>query len=92
VSEQDGTQVQLKMLQHGVWSYCLTDADAPAYVCAPLHFCGSPTQEPCSPSLGSSQNPELLKHRPDHHSSHSRNTSDSFHHCQLYEEHDETVK
>jgi hypothetical protein len=41
------------------WSYCLVDAGAPTYVCAPSLLCDFPAQGPCSPSLGSSQS---LKH------------------------------
>jgi hypothetical protein len=77
--EQDGTQVQLKMYQHGTWSYGLTDANAPAYTCAASHLYGSPAQEACSPFLGSSQSPRLPKHRSTHQSSHSRNAPASFH-------------
>jgi hypothetical protein len=62
-AEQDGTQLQLKVVQHMVWSYCPADADAPTYACALSHLCGSLAQEPYSPSLGSSQNPGPPKHR-----------------------------
>jgi hypothetical protein len=74
------------------WSYCLTDANALAYACAPLHLYDSPAQEPCSPSLESSQSPRTSKHRSIHHSSHLRNIPASFHQCQLREEHSEIVK
>jgi hypothetical protein len=38
----------------GVTSYCLADADAPAYACAPSRLCGSLAQGPSSPTLESS--------------------------------------
>jgi hypothetical protein len=90
-AEQDGIQVQLKMAQHMVWSYYLTDADAPTYACTPSHLCSSPAQEPCSPSLGSSQNPEPPRHRPIHYSSHSENSLATSHQYPLYLEHIEKL-
>jgi hypothetical protein len=82
----------LKMYQHGAWSYYLTDADAPAYACAPSLLCDSLTQESCSPSLGSSQSLEPPKHRPAHHSGHSRNTPISSHQCRLHAGRSKTVE
>jgi hypothetical protein len=70
----------------------MTDADAPAYACAPSHLYDSLAQESCSPSLGSSQNAGPPKRRPVHHSSHSRNSLASFHQCQLHEEDSEAVE
>jgi hypothetical protein len=80
------------MESQSVWRYCLTNTDAPAYVCAASHICGSPAQEPCSPYLKSSQSPELLKHRPIHHSDDSENTPSSSHQCPPHWEHSGTIE
>jgi hypothetical protein len=79
------------MLQHVVWNYCMADADAPAYTYAPSHLCGSPTQDPCSPSLGSSTNSRPPKHMPVQHSDHSRSILSSSHQCQPRWGHSETA-
>jgi hypothetical protein len=91
-AEQDGTQVQLKMWQHVVWGYYLTDVDTLAYGCTPSYLYDFLAQEPCSPFLGSSKNPGNPKHKPTHHSSHLRNIHASFHQCQLYVGHREAVE
>jgi hypothetical protein len=70
------------MYQYAAWSYYSADADAPSYACAPLCLCSSLAQDPCSPSLRSSQSLEPPEHRSVHHSSHSRNIPTS-HRCQL---------
>jgi hypothetical protein len=74
------------------WSYCSADANAPTYACAPLLLCNSLAQEPCSPSLGSSQNLWPTKHRPAHHSGCSINTHVSSHQSRLHVGCNETVE
>jgi hypothetical protein len=91
-TEQDGTHVQLKVAQYVVWSYCPADADAPTYACAPSHLYGSPVEEPCSPSLGSSQNPGPPEYMPVHHSSHLKNSLASSHQYPLHLEHIKIVE
>jgi hypothetical protein len=60
------------MWQHGAWSYYPVDVDVLTCACAPSLLCDFPAQGPCSLSLGSSQSLEPPKHRPAHHSGHSR--------------------
>jgi hypothetical protein len=71
------------VVQHVVWSYYPADVNAQTYSCAPSHLCSSSAQEPCSPSLGSSQNPGPPKHSPVHHSSHLKNSLASSHHVHI---------